>query len=104
MEQWLFFGTIGTVAISMMSIVMFFVTNNSAKILGKGLVRDLLLWMLIAEIFYLLMIGVDVVASIYEWPFFFAFKIFLQLMVPASLLYGMWMIKKYADKLKEMAA
>ena len=102
MSNVLLFYEITTLVMVILTVLLFFMTRASTKILGSGMITDLLNILLGAQTMFILFTAMDILAKKFDYDWLFYMKLVFQILVPVVLLYAIWSIKKYAGELKKL--
>ena len=100
METLVIVYNIAVLLIVALSVLLFFTARHSSKILGKGMITDLLNVIVAVQVMLIFKMAMDILSLDNEWINYI--KIFFDFAIPVILLYALWSIKKHADALKSM--
>ena len=106
MESWMYYALMGTVfvMIAFIALIMAYINIRKAKkILGGGVLSKVMDHLFLAGMVFVVYIVADILSASYRLPILYSIRGSLMVVVPFILLYAVWTVKKYADRLKELA-
>ena len=96
-------GLVIIIAAYIATILVWMHVRNTRETLGKGVMTKVINWILVAEAFFVLHSAFKVLFIYFGDVRYNILSDFFQIIIPFVLLYAVWMVSNYTDKLKKMA-